>query len=278
MRLFQRTKAGMYRWSRGFTVIELLVAAALMTVLVALVLALLSPVLNRWHGVAARVGVDQQARLTLERLTHDLQAAYFSREGGPWLIYEERSNAGSPATGFWLRFIANTADDPMNELANGLRVVGYWTDSINPIRPNSAENRQPALLSAALSGEDTFKAFFVDKARTLWTETPATLCDPMARDDALVCTGLVEASIRFIIEDHAIVSSTVAFPYATADGKLYTAPVAAEVTLVYLNDEGMKTWAAIQRGEITRMDFEQIKSTHGQRFLRRIPFLVHNRQ
>ncbi|MDD2765678.1 MAG: hypothetical protein PHE83_17080 [Opitutaceae bacterium] len=73
------------RWTRSFTVIELLVAAALTALLAALVLAAVSGLLNQWNRATGRLGAAAQARLVLDQLDQDLQGAILRTDGDVWL-------------------------------------------------------------------------------------------------------------------------------------------------------------------------------------------------
>lgn len=70
---------------RGFTLVELLVAAGLTVVIVAVVLRFSSLAMNRWSQSAGRLHADIQARLVLEQLERDLQGALLRADGRVWM-------------------------------------------------------------------------------------------------------------------------------------------------------------------------------------------------
>jgi Tfp pilus assembly protein PilE len=69
----------------SFTLIEVLVAAALTAVLAALALAAVSGVMSHWNRTAGRLATAAEARLVLEQLAQDLQGAIFRADGNVWL-------------------------------------------------------------------------------------------------------------------------------------------------------------------------------------------------
>lgn len=69
----------------GFTLLELLAAAAISAVLAALVLTALSGALEQWDRLSGRRGAEAAARLILDQLEQDLQGAIFRADGGVWL-------------------------------------------------------------------------------------------------------------------------------------------------------------------------------------------------
>ena len=70
----------------SFTLIEVLVAAALTAVLAAVALAAVSGVLSHWNRTAGRLATAAEARLVLEQLAQDLQGAIFRSDGNIWLV------------------------------------------------------------------------------------------------------------------------------------------------------------------------------------------------
>lgn len=78
--------------SGAFTLVELLVAAALTAMLAALVLATVSGVMGHWTRTAGQLAAAAEARLALEQLTQDLQGAIFRADGNIWLAATVQSD------------------------------------------------------------------------------------------------------------------------------------------------------------------------------------------
>lgn len=69
----------------GFTLVELLVAATLTVLLSAIVLAVLSGVVNHWSQSTGRLRAAAQAHLALDQIAQDLEGAIFRADGNVWL-------------------------------------------------------------------------------------------------------------------------------------------------------------------------------------------------
>jgi len=77
-----RSRAGA---AGSFTLVELLVAAAITVLLAGLMLAAVSGLLQQWNRATGRLGVAIQARLALDQLAQDLEGALFRADGNVWL-------------------------------------------------------------------------------------------------------------------------------------------------------------------------------------------------
>ncbi len=79
---------------RAFTLVELLVAAALAALLGLLVVAALAAVLDHWSRMTARLTVAAQARVVLEQVSVDLQGAILRADGRAWLAVSVLPDTG----------------------------------------------------------------------------------------------------------------------------------------------------------------------------------------
>ena len=71
--------------SGGFTLLELLAAAAITVVLTGIVLTVVSVLLSQWNQTTGRLAASAQARFALDQLAQDLQGAIFRADGNVWL-------------------------------------------------------------------------------------------------------------------------------------------------------------------------------------------------
>jgi hypothetical protein len=84
------------RW-QAFTIIELLVAATVTSLLAALLLGLAAQVLKMWNRTAGVLQAGNQARLVFDQLEQDLPGACFRTDGGVWLaatVQPDQTGAG----------------------------------------------------------------------------------------------------------------------------------------------------------------------------------------
>lgn len=94
----------------GFTVLEILVASALMVVIVGMVLGLSGTILRNWGQGTAELGRDAQLQQAYQLLQYDFESAVVTPDDRPWLWIEE------PEAGWSLRWLRPAgrydADDP----------------------------------------------------------------------------------------------------------------------------------------------------------------------
>lgn len=183
---------------RGFTLLELLVAVSITVLLVGLILAVTTGVLNLWRRTQGGFGAGAEAKLALDLLERDLQAALYRTDGNTWLAVDVTNGAAGlgnrgwltsgpikPATaeslrllpeadaasvrrlaearfglsGAWLRFIASTAESS-NE--PGLpRAIAYQICRRPVTGAVNAANPAPTrytLFRAAVAADSTFAA------------------------------------------------------------------------------------------------------------------------
>lgn len=86
---------------RGFTVIELLVAAAITAILAGFIAVIVRNVSVVWTRAGNRLGTDAQARIVLDQLQLDLQGAIFRDDGNVWMAADLLNNSNGGATGLW---------------------------------------------------------------------------------------------------------------------------------------------------------------------------------
>jgi type II secretory pathway pseudopilin PulG len=90
------------RRSRAFTVIELLVAAAITAALAGFIAMIVRNVGNSWTRASARLSADTQARMVLDQLELDLQGALFREDGNTWMAVDVLNGGTGGSTGLWV--------------------------------------------------------------------------------------------------------------------------------------------------------------------------------
>ena len=86
----------------GFTLLEVLVAATITLGLAGLMLAVVTNTLNLWHRTQDNFTATTQAKLVLDLLERDLQAAVFRADGSTWLAIDVLNSSNSLTTHGWL--------------------------------------------------------------------------------------------------------------------------------------------------------------------------------
>lgn len=90
------------RTRHGFTLIELLVAAVITLILVGVILGVTTGVLNLWRRTQGGFATGTEAKLALDLLERDLQAAVWRRDSNAWLAVTVVNDAGGLANRGWL--------------------------------------------------------------------------------------------------------------------------------------------------------------------------------
>jgi type II secretory pathway pseudopilin PulG len=96
----------------GFTLLELLLAASLTALLAGLLLAVVASTMDHWDRSAGRLRVTAEARLGLDQIEQDLQAAIFRANGNVWLAATVLP--GTTLSGQWRSAAASAQGKPGN--------------------------------------------------------------------------------------------------------------------------------------------------------------------
>jgi len=91
----------------AFTVIELLVAIGITALMAGFAIAIVANISDFWSRTSGRISAEAQARFILDRLTLDLQGAFFRDDGSVWFAATVAENTGN--SGLWDTRGANPA-------------------------------------------------------------------------------------------------------------------------------------------------------------------------
>ena len=84
----------------GFTLVELLVAAAIAVLIAGMLIGLTTTTLTSWTRTQGVLTTENQARAALDWLERDLQGACFRADGNAWLVATVQTDTG--ASGLWV--------------------------------------------------------------------------------------------------------------------------------------------------------------------------------
>lgn len=212
----------------GFTVIELLVAAAITAVLAAMMLGLVTNVLNSWNRSHGALTAEAQARLVLDRLAQDLQGALYRNDGNAWLAAIVQDNNG--VSGLWDAATKNqnakpAAIDAANAVFADARFgrAGMWLSFFAPRRTNGITDTVPAApvpvayqivrrLPTTTAGNtgDATPHYFLFRAEgtpdAIFAAAPGGgyKPDPTASAGPAYLTALRQPSLQYVIADNVI--------------------------------------------------------------------------
>jgi len=280
----------------GFTIIELLVAAAITVVLAGLMLALVGNVLNGWNQSHGALTAEAQARLVLDRLSQDLQGAFYRDDGGVWLAATVESSldgGGKPAAGsldlatpaladarygaggVWLRFFTTQlGGSPAAAEGVGYKIV------YRGVSASAAAEKHYQLCRAEVLPADTLAAgYAIDGTGYSLLGAPGY--------PQLIADNVIDFGVRFYVRDATTGVLTLVFP-ANASGQpdngdlehLVKSPPSsgnlsdrfpdvADVMLRVLTDEGARQIQALENNQISG-DWWAIATAHSKVFTRRV--------
>ncbi|MEY4940029.1 MAG: hypothetical protein RIQ93_1764 [Verrucomicrobiota bacterium] len=154
--------------SRAFTIIELLVAAAITAVLAGIVIAMVGNVSTSLARTSGRLNATAQARLALDQLTLDLQSALFREDGNVWMAVDIVDTTNN-APGLWV--LAQTAGNAKPAAAGG-------SLDLAASRAGLGVNGQFADTRYGMAG--VWLRFFTSSRGANLAANPATISAPVA--------------------------------------------------------------------------------------------------
>jgi prepilin-type N-terminal cleavage/methylation domain-containing protein len=269
---------------KGFTLVELMVAMAITTIMVTILVTITSMSLDTWNRSRAEVRAARQAKAMVEIMARDFEAMV-TRSGNnhQWLVAESGgSGAGqSPNSANLIFFTAatdryNGAVGTASDAGGDISAVGYQLKYVDPIRAGGADRTfvlyrrlvDPNVAFQNLIGQDDLKAKFAPYF--------AELDDGNESKKHFVCENIYQFSMTFHVETTAVVNNvatlrsipvTMGQGSATAisirGGNLEITPpnaaiqpgsriVAVEVSLTVLSDNAANT---LRNGATVRPEF-----------------------
>jgi prepilin-type N-terminal cleavage/methylation domain-containing protein len=252
------------RRRHGFTLIEILVASAVMALLVGLVITITSQVLNVWNRSGGRLSANQEARIAMEMLTQDLETA----------VFRNRRSAADDSEWFFLRNVEIPGASSINTVA--LKLFSPALDRPAPadepgdICAISYELKQVDLIGSPATGQPRFALF-------------RQLNDPQSTFDTML-GGSIDAWGNNISEEDYLVANIVEFNIRLyqANGDLITGnpfvfdglpstpvPAFADIKLRVLSSEG----ANILQGRGSAVNLDDLIREHATTYIRRVSFM-----
>ncbi len=260
----------------AFTLVELLVSSAIMTVFVGIILYLATALLNSWNRATGILSTNYEARISLDYLAQDLSGAILRHDGDPWLISEDAENIEGIRNTVWLRFFTAAPDRDRAEPGE-VTAVSYRLLYLNPLNPSKATGKTAALYRTVINGRRTFEEFLGQLA--VRAEEDFLPLQQGALSSSFLGGNIVSFRVVFTILEPDEVGNLgpvrlgglarVEFPFARA-----AKPASADVSLTVLTDEGARLYEARNSGLDVGLTMEEIVDRHGRVFTRRVPLLA----
>jgi len=130
--------------SKGFTLLELLVALALLVILSGALYGTYFSVLRGREKGGARIDARRELSVTLDRLTNELNSAYFrqqdNKDGKLFLQVQDRDRYGKPTSAIIFTYLAPPSVNPP---ASDLNLVSYSIKEKDEVLTLVRETRNP---------------------------------------------------------------------------------------------------------------------------------------
>ncbi len=150
------------RRARAFTLLELLVAAAITAAMAGFIAVVVSNVAGTWARSTGRLEADAQARLALDQIALDLQGAIYRDDGNVWLAANILDTTANTA-GLWV-----TAQTPANAKPAGTAT------------PSSLVLNTASIADARFGLAGTWLRFFTSRRGANTATTAITIADTLS--------------------------------------------------------------------------------------------------
>ncbi len=271
--------------ARGFTLMELLVAAAITLVLAGLLLTITTNVLARWQHAQGASTSSIEAKLVLDQLERDLQGVVMKSGGRSWLdvrlltaaelpahgwqvqsnapmkpaveslllvpgtgVEPTISNARFGQSGVWLRVISSDYD---SGAGGSVPVAVAYQVGRRAVSSNTGAPVRYALFRERMTATNTFN----NALDILFTDTsPADLTQPDNAD--VIASNVVDFGIWLYARNNQGVMTPL-FPATPSTPSLARYPIdgipaVADVMVRILSEEGAALVQAIEEGRVAQ--------------------------
>jgi type II secretory pathway pseudopilin PulG len=279
------------KYQSAFTLIEIMVATVVMIVLTGLVIQITSEVLKVWNRSSGKLATNAEARIAMDLLTQDLEAAVFRNNDLQWLRSEKDSTSLGTNT-VALRLFAPALDRP--EGPGDICAIAYQLENRDPVSGSASQgdpdDRLWILYRMVASPEDTFDNLMgVGNQDALPAKNkPAWNSNSIVGSNGsnYLVRNVVNFEVDFHVQDDGISSTETLV--TDADGTIYggqsstvgpqAQPLAyrqplayAEIRLTIVSDVGAQLLQNITKIPETE---EEVIRQHGEVFTRRVNLLA----
>jgi prepilin-type N-terminal cleavage/methylation domain-containing protein len=275
-----------HRSRAAFTLVELLVATAVVAVFLVLSVNMATDTLRRSETVNSQLRANLQARLVMDWITRDIQSALVRSDGGEWLRMEpsalEANGLNLPFCKLMLFSQAGENHLSGNAALHGPAAVAYEAAYVDPITLNPATRRQTALFRLALDPAFTFAAGFSENipanlGTDLWNVLPPETGVVMPQNVLIQNLAGFQVGFEFLTANGTTIKSPATETFsAGVNGAVRVGAgagameypdarvLAAEVTIWLLDPSGIR---ALKQGGLP---LDELFEKHARPFVRRI--------
>lgn len=277
---------------KGFTLVEILVATAMMAILLTVVLSITNNFMKGWNQTSGKLATNSQAKLALDYISQDLSSAIFRNDESEWLEMRLTSKVGPNPY-----LVRNTSlinfftpvDDESGDTTGDISAVCYQLEAQSFFEGSNIPTF--GLYRTIIDSEKTFNNFLGNSQtlRSGWssggTYNPYSSQKPDTEN--LLVANVIEFTVLFGYEDTN--GNKQKAPETAEEAKNLIFPnegaaLYADITITVVTDEGAKILnAALSNppkwkqdlNEDGSYDLDDIIDYYGDRFKHRVYF--HNK-
>lgn len=260
---------------RGFTLMELMVAMAITTIIVTVLVSITSIALDTWNRSRAELRASRQAKSMIDTMARDFESLV-TRKGNTneWLSAIVDPDLGSLGDGVKsenaarLIFFTAATDryngkigDPTDDLGGDVSCVAYQLEYRDPIEPSAASNFKTFVLNRLLvDPKKTFDGLLgkTDETKSLESVFNAAFGSLISDPDNFVCENVFQFSVTFHVQvtDTAQTPSVFTVPVTIASSGKTTKSFVVKGTGIKADEisGGSVTPAQLAAGRITAME------------------------
>ncbi len=282
----------------AFTLIEIMVATAVMVILVGLVIQITNEVLKVWNRSTGKLSANSEARLAMEFLTQDLETAVFRDNGMEWLRVEGPVDAGDDYADqtVALNLFAPALDRPKkdsagNDIPGDICGIAYRLAYKEAFA--GSDTKVYALYRNIVDAKTTFNNLMGSGNQETLTSgewAAGTVTD----ESNYLVTNIVDFKILVYYNDGSSSTPDIktynggksgdaweitgSYIYGGTNASLLNdsqvKPLYADIMLTMITDEGLEILQNLETGRSgTGYDeAEDVVREHGQKFIRRVQF------
>lgn len=282
----------------AFTLIEIMVATAVMVILVGLVIQITNEVLKVWNRSSGKLSANSEARIAMELLTQDLETAVFRDNGMQWLRVDGPIDAGDDYANqtVALKLFAPALDRPKtDDQGNAIPgdICGITYRLAYKEAFSESNTKVYALYRNIVDSKTTFNQLMGSgNQETLtggeWSEVTVT------DESNYLVTNIVDFKVIVYYQSTPLDSSIVAEYNGGKVGDSWTVtrdyiyggtnastvsgaqvkPLYADIMLTMITDEGLEILQNLEAGRSGTgyTDAKDIVREHGEKFIRRVQF------
>ncbi len=271
--------------SKAFTLIEILVVAAITGLLVTISLTLSLNILKVWNESIRLEVINQQAGLALDLLARDLESSVMKSDGNEWLraVREEiieNENRYTNAT--WMMFFSQLPDrDRVSQegepIYGDICAVSYRLGYQNPLNSASSDFRTLGLYRTVMDAETTFSEALdlSAKGKSYYRDFWLQRSSQTTREEYLIISNLIDFRLHFTFRDAKgslqYWDAEKDFIFGGPEGNVGGYLVYVDIEIKVLNPSEVDSSSPTKNNSKT-IERDQLVLSEAQRYHRRVVF------